>query len=570
MNRLASILALLLAAPAWATETVAVMAVADPPSGPEPELAEMAHQLRAACRDRVAGVQEVPEMRARLLGQASNATLPELDRAYGGALATYQNGEYQSSIRTLYAIVDDLERLPEGAEAWSQWVRAQLRLAHAEGTVGHVKEEREAMERVLAVDPRHQPDPDQYSPTYRRDFEAARARLAARPRRRLTVDALGWSATIYVNGRASGTAPVTLALPPGRYRIGGSAGTLRVPSLWVTLRDEDRTVSLDFGLAEALRVSAGPGLSLPLAQRAGGVVRVGAWLGVDRLLVTSIAAENQAQFLVGSLHDVRRGALQREGRAVRRVWLEPNNAPAFPPVIRALLSADMILIGPGSLYTSILPNLLVSDLLSALRVSRALKVFVCNIAIQTGETEAYSCQDHIRALEEHIGGDLFDILLCNDNFDEKLAQDIEWVRLDEHTLADGRLYAADLVDPVYPWRHDSQRLAEILFTRTFQMHEELVEEEACYFEHVLSPAMTDSICGFLGHPAACPHGKPIPRGACCAAAAKLRRCRRRGPLRRQPKGNSEIHPYPLPLPRKRGRGFIANLRVCAGKASADP
>jgi uncharacterized cofD-like protein len=147
---------------------------------------------------------------------------------------------------------------------------------------------------------------------------------------------------------------------------------------------------------------------------------------------------------------------------VRRVWLEPNNAPAFPPVIRALLSADMILIGPGSLYTSILPNLLVSDLLSALRVSRALKVFICNIAIQTGETEAYSCQDHIRALEEHTGGDLFDIILCNDNFDEKLAQDIEWVRLDEHTLADGRLYAADLADPVYPWRHDSQRLAEIL------------------------------------------------------------------------------------------------------------
>jgi DtxR family Mn-dependent transcriptional regulator len=65
-----------------------------------------------------------------------------------------------------------------------------------------------------------------------------------------------------------------------------------------------------------------------------------------------------------------------------------------------------------------------------------------------------------------------------------------------------------------------QRLAEILFSQTFQMHEELVEEEACYFEHVLSPAMTDSICSFLGHPETCPHGKPIPRGACCAAASK--------------------------------------------------
>ncbi len=59
------------------------------------------------------------------------------------------------------------------------------------------------------------------------------------------------------------------------------------------------------------------------------------------------------------------------------------------------------------------------------------------------------------------------------------------------------------------------RLAETLFSETFQMHESVVEEEACFFEHILSPVMTDSICGFLNHPPACPHGKPIPRGACC-------------------------------------------------------
>lgn len=60
-----------------------------------------------------------------------------------------------------------------------------------------------------------------------------------------------------------------------------------------------------------------------------------------------------------------------------------------------------------------------------------------------------------------------------------------------------------------------QRLAEKLFSETFQMHEAQVEEEACYFEHILSPAVTDSICAFLGHPADCPHGKPIPGGECC-------------------------------------------------------
>ncbi len=107
---------------------------------------------------------------------------------------------------------------------------------------------------------------------------------------------------------------------------------------------------------------------------------------------------------------------QMAGR-VRRVWLEPNDAPAFPPRLKAILNADMIVVGPGSLYTSLLPNLLVEDLLGAIKASRALKVYVCNIATQSGETDVYTCYDHIRALEEHVGDNLFDIILCNDNYE---------------------------------------------------------------------------------------------------------------------------------------------------------
>ncbi len=314
MSRAAAAAFLVLAASsAAAAETLAVLAATDAPAMPGTELAEMTHQLRAACRDRVGGVLDVPEMRARLLGQASNATLPELERAYGGALATYQNGEYEGSIRTLYAVVEDLERLPEGAEAYQQWVRALLRLAHAEATIGHVAGARAAMEKVLAVEPRHQPDPEQYSPTYRREFEAARVRVAARSRRSLTVTAIGRGGTVFVNGRPFGQTPVTAALPPGRYRVGGAAGPLRVPSLWVELKDEDRAVVLDFSLAEALRVNAGPGLALPRAGRHAGVVRAGAWLGVDRLLAAGIVAEGEVQYLAGSIYDVRRGAMMREG-----------------------------------------------------------------------------------------------------------------------------------------------------------------------------------------------------------------------------------------------------------------
>jgi uncharacterized cofD-like protein len=147
---------------------------------------------------------------------------------------------------------------------------------------------------------------------------------------------------------------------------------------------------------------------------------------------------------------------------VRRLWLEPNDAPAFPPTLKAVLNADMIVIGPGSLYTSILPNLLVQDLLGAVNASRALKIYVCNIATQAGETDLYSCSDHVRALEEHVGGHLFDIVVCNDNFEGQLNEGSQWVQTDEKIRADSRLHCADLSDAGHPWRHDSEKLARAL------------------------------------------------------------------------------------------------------------
>jgi uncharacterized cofD-like protein len=147
---------------------------------------------------------------------------------------------------------------------------------------------------------------------------------------------------------------------------------------------------------------------------------------------------------------------------VRRLWLEPNDAPAFPPVIKAILNADMVVVGPGSLYTSLLPNLLVKDLLGAIHASRAVKVYVCNIATQSGETDMYTCYDHVRALEEHLGDSVFDVLLCNDNYEGSLGDDSQWVHADENTLSDSRSYVADLTDQNHPWRHDSLKLARTL------------------------------------------------------------------------------------------------------------
>lgn len=152
---------------------------------------------------------------------------------------------------------------------------------------------------------------------------------------------------------------------------------------------------------------------------------------------------------------------ESEGR-VRRIWLEPSNPQAFPEAIQSILAADMIVIGPGSLYTSILPNLLVPDIAAAIRASRALKIYVCNVATQPGETDGYSCGDHVRALEEHVGGALFEIVVSNSNCEGELPEEIQWVRTEGDLFVDYPLYQSDLIDPARPWRHDSEKLAQVL------------------------------------------------------------------------------------------------------------
>jgi len=147
---------------------------------------------------------------------------------------------------------------------------------------------------------------------------------------------------------------------------------------------------------------------------------------------------------------------------VRRVWLEPNDASAYPPVIQAVLAADMIVIGPGSLYTSILPNILVRDLLEAIHASRAVKLFITNITTQPGETEKYTSSDHIHALEDLIGFTLVDVIVCNSCYDGELAGNVHWVRVDEGEARDPRVYFTDLFDRDNLSRHDSAKLAQTM------------------------------------------------------------------------------------------------------------
>ncbi|MCA0758127.1 YvcK family protein [Paenibacillus sp. N4] len=106
--------------------------------------------------------------------------------------------------------------------------------------------------------------------------------------------------------------------------------------------------------------------------------------------------------------------IPKAGQAIRRVFLEPVDVEPLQEAVEAIEQADAILIGPGSLYTSIIPNLIVPKLANAIVDSEAVKLFVCNVMTQPGETDNYSVGDHLEAIYKHIGHHLFDYVIVND------------------------------------------------------------------------------------------------------------------------------------------------------------
>ena len=135
--------------------------------------------------------------------------------------------------------------------------------------------------------------------------------------------------------------------------------------------------------------------------------------------VLPVSNENlilQAEFSNGALI---RGETQitdykkQTDATIRRVSLHPACPAALPAVLEAIREADILVLGPGSLYTSVLPNLLISGVADAIRENTGVKVYVMNIMTQDGETENYSAADHIRALLDHGGEGLFQYALLN-------------------------------------------------------------------------------------------------------------------------------------------------------------
>ena len=212
------------------------------------------------------------------------------------------------------------------------------------------------------------------------------------------------------------------------------------------------TGSFDEGLLAAERVLAMSGRVVPSTLEQVSLVA--------EVLVGDDEIGRQTQRIMGE------SAITHAGGRIKQIALDPAKASAYPPAVQAILQADLVVLGPGSLYTSILPNLLVPGIAAAVRHTSAPVVYVCNIATQPGETDGYSVADHAAAIARYVGHNCLDVVVANDNValagtanDQTIPVPLSWP---SDATDQARLITADLVDEQHPWRHDSKKLARVI------------------------------------------------------------------------------------------------------------
>ncbi|PZM65309.1 gluconeogenesis factor YvcK family protein [Paenibacillus dendritiformis] len=188
-----------------------------------------------------------------------------------------------------------------------------------------------------------------------------------------------------------------------------------------------------------------------------------------------LPAANQAIVLTAEMTDGTivegESAIPQAGQRIKRVFLEPAQVEALPEAVQALQEADAILVGPGSLYTSIIPTLLVPKLVQAVKESDAVKIFVCNVMTQPGETDNYKVSDHLEAIQQHVGEHLFDYVIVNDGeippqvqdrYAEQGARAVH-LDLDEVTKRGYKVIADSLVLFRTYLRHDAEKLSHHIY-----------------------------------------------------------------------------------------------------------
>ncbi|MBV7335187.1 YvcK family protein [Chloroflexi bacterium TSY] len=233
------------------------------------------------------------------------------------------------------------------------------------------------------------------------------------------------------------------------------------------------TGSFESGLAESSRILAVRGRVLPSTLE-----QVALCAEVRRSNQSSDSTNEDELILVEG-----ESQIPEAGGQIERVFLKPESVRAYPEAIRAILQADLIVAGPGSFFTSIIPNLLVPSVREAICASPAPAIYICNVATQPGETDNYSVSDHMWQLRRHAGHAFTTALAhCPLMVSEEIENEekdpmrerirSEPVALPNQSEQDGmvtdtigrmtityRLFTGDLVDSKRPWRHDPVKLA---------------------------------------------------------------------------------------------------------------
>ena len=156
---------------------------------------------------------------------------------------------------------------------------------------------------------------------------------------------------------------------------------------------------------------------------------------------------------------------------ISHVFLKPDGVQVNPEAAQAILNAELITVGPGSLYTSILPNLLVEGMVEAIKASPALKLYICNLAAQAGETDGYGVDDYLRVIREHVGANLFDFVLVNSNTAHVPTggqSQVIFRPLDTTRHPEVRFIASDVVNVKIPSHHDPDKLARTIMRKVWQ------------------------------------------------------------------------------------------------------
>ena len=155
------------------------------------------------------------------------------------------------------------------------------------------------------------------------------------------------------------------------------------------------------------------------------------------------------------------------GEHLRLVSLDPHCAPPHPEAVQAIAEADLLILGPGSLFTSVVPNLLVGGIASAVRNTGALKMFVCNVAGQPGETDGFTIPDYVEVIRHYAGHASIDAVVANDNLmDCEREAAFKLVRPEAVWSDPAECVLADVIDENQPTRHDPAKLAQAI-TRAY-------------------------------------------------------------------------------------------------------